>query len=243
METSKVDVAVIGAGSAGLTARREAEKHGASVALIESGPYGTMCARVGCMPSKLLIAAAEVAQEIERAPLFGIEAGSPRIDGPAVLARVRRERDRFVGFVVEDTEALPPEQRVRGRARFVGPTALQVDDHTRVEARAVVVASGSSPVIPPELEKVREHVITNEDLFELPDLPESVAVVGVGIIGLELGQALHRLGVRVRLFGRSRIGPSTDPEVQPVALAVIQARHALEAGSDSGSSAGESPLP
>ena len=72
METRKVDVAVIGAGTAGLVARREAEKQGARTLMVESGPYGTMCARVGCMPSKLLIAAADAAHEVASAGRFGV---------------------------------------------------------------------------------------------------------------------------------------------------------------------------
>jgi dihydrolipoamide dehydrogenase len=217
MGNVRVDVAVIGAGTAGLSARREAVKVGASVVMIEDGPYGTTCARVGCMPSKLLIAAADIAHEIGGAGRFGIEvSGPPRIDGPAVLGRVRRERDRFVGFVLEATEAIPAEQRLRGRARFLGPTSLQVDE-TRVEARAVVIASGSSPTIPSSLEAVRERVMVSDDVFEMADLPPSIAVVGTGIIGIELGQALHRLGVRTACFSHSqRIGPITDPEVARV---------------------------
>lgn len=215
MKERNVDVAIIGAGTAGLSARREAAKLGASVVLIESGPYGTTCARVGCMPSKLLITAADVAHEIAGAKEFGIEVRGARVDGRAVLERVRRHRDRFVGFVVESVEELPPEQRLRGRARFVAPTVLEVDDHTRVTAKAVVIATGSSPLIPAPLEPFREHVLTSDSIFELPDLPGSAAVVGTGIIGIEIGQALHRLGVRTSFFSRaSRIGPITDPEVQ-----------------------------
>lgn len=212
MDVRRVDVAVIGAGSAGLNARREAEAQGASVVLIESGPYGTMCARVGCMPSKLLISAADAAHRIREAAAFGIDVEAPRVDGRRVMERVRRERDRFAGFVVRDTESLPADQRLRGHARFVGPTALAVDDHTRVEAGAVVVATGSSPFVPPELDPVRDRVIVNDDVFDLEDLPESIAVVGTGIVGLELGQALHRLGVRVKLFARGdHLGPLSDP--------------------------------
>jgi len=215
MDVRQVDVAVIGAGSAGLNARREAEAQGASVVLIESGPYGTMCARVGCMPSKLLISAADVAHEIRHAEPFGIDVEAPRIDGRRVMERVRRERDRFAGFVVRDTEALPAEQRLIGHARFLAPTTLEVDDHTRVEAKAVVIATGSSPSIPAELEPVRERVLVNDDVFDFEDLPASVAVVGTGIIGLELGQALQRLGVRVKLFARrDTVGPLSDPVVQ-----------------------------
>jgi dihydrolipoamide dehydrogenase len=131
-----------------------------------------------------------------------------------VFERVRRERDRFAGFVVESTEALPPEQRLRGRARFVGPTTLEVDDHTRIEAGAIVIATGSTPVIPDGLAAARERVLVNDDVFELRDLPGSVAVVGGGVIALELGQSLARLGVRTQFFVRSeRLGPLTDPLV------------------------------
>src|SRR3954470_2079600 len=98
MKTLTVDVAVIGAGSAGLTAWRAAHSHGKRTLLIEGGPYGTTCARVGCMPSKLLIAAAEAAHGIVLAPSFGVQVGPARVDGRAVMARVRSERDRFVGF-------------------------------------------------------------------------------------------------------------------------------------------------
>jgi dihydrolipoamide dehydrogenase len=224
MQERQVDVAVIGAGTAGLSARREAAKLGASVVMIESGPYGTTCARVGCMPSKLLIAAADVAHEIRHAKEFGIEAGGGvRVDGPAVLERVRRHRDRFVGFVVSSVEDLPAEQRLRGRARFVAPTVLEVDDHTRVTAKAVVIAAGSRPSIPPSLTSIREHVLTSDTVFELPDLPRSLAVVGTGAIGIEIGQAMHRLGVRTSLFSHgSRIGPISDPEVGRVVHEVLQ---------------------
>jgi dihydrolipoamide dehydrogenase len=214
METRKVDVAIIGAGSAGLNARRQVEKAGGQPVLIESGPYGTTCARVGCMPSKLLIAAADAAHEVADAGRFGVDVAGWTVDGPKVMARVRSERDRFVSFVVDDTRSLPAEQRLIGRARFVGPTTLEVDSHTRVEAKSVVIATGSSPYIPPPFDAIREHVLINDDIFELDDLPKSMAVIGTGVIGLELGQALHRLGVQVVFFSPfEKLGPFTDPEV------------------------------
>lgn len=215
METRKVDVAIIGAGSAGLSARREVLRQGGKPLLIERGPYGTTCARVGCMPSKLLIAAADAAHEVAHADRFGIRVeGGWRVDGRAVLERVRRERDRFAGFVVRDTEAFPDAERLRGRARFLAPSTLQVDDHTRIEARAVIVAAGSTPFVPPPFRGVTARVMTSDTVFEQADLPESLAVIGTGIIALELGQAMHRLGVRVAFFNPSDdIGPFTDPEV------------------------------
>lgn len=116
-KTLHVDVAIIGAGTAGMSAYRAALKHTARVLVIEDGPYGTTCARVGCMPSKLLIAAAEAAHGARHAAAFGVHAGPVQIDGRAVMQRVRAERDRFVGFVVEAVESWPPEHRLRGRAR------------------------------------------------------------------------------------------------------------------------------
>jgi dihydrolipoamide dehydrogenase len=223
MADRKVDVAVIGAGTAGLNARRAAEKAGASTVLIERGPHGTTCARVGCMPSKLLIAAADAAHGVATAGRFGIRVEGPvRVDGPAVLERVRRERDRFVGFVLDSVEDLPPDVRLDGHARFVGPCTLAVEGHGTVEARAVVIATGSSPFVPPSLDPIREHVLVNEDVFEKPDLPESVAIVGGGFVALELGQALHRLGVRVAIFAHSRnLASLQDPVVREAAASLL----------------------
>jgi dihydrolipoamide dehydrogenase len=218
MERLSVDVAVIGAGTAGLNARREVEKRGGRPLLIESTSYGTTCARVGCMPSKLLIASAEAAHAIQTAPKFGVQAGELRVDGAAVMRRVQRERDRFVGFVVADTEKIDPAQRRIGHARFVGPTRLVIDDRVEVAARAVVVATGSRPFVPAPFDAVRAEVLTSDDVFELTDLPPSLAVIGTGVIALELGQALHRLGVRTAFFSPFDVlGPISDPEVQRIA--------------------------
>ena len=159
METKRVDVAVIGAGTAGLSARREAVRAGRSVLLIEDGPYGTTCARVGCMPSKLLIAAADAAHEARGAGRFGVRVDGVHIDGAAVLARVRAERDRFVGFVLDGVEEIPAGERLRGRARFVAPTTLQIGDALRVEAGAVVIATGSRPIVPPSLAGLGDAVL------------------------------------------------------------------------------------
>lgn len=226
----EVDVAVIGAGTAGLAAYRAARAAGARTVIVEGGPYGTTCARVGCMPSKLLIAAADAAHAVERASAFGVHAGGrPRIDGREVMARVKRERDRFVGFVLEGVEAIPEADRVRGHARFTGPRSLQVEGGPRIEARAIVIATGSRPAVPPMLSSLGERLVVNDDVFEWGDLPGSVAVFGPGVIGLELGQALARLGVRVVVLGRGgRVGPITDPVVKAAAIAALGEELALD---------------
>jgi dihydrolipoamide dehydrogenase len=222
MNKLNVDVAVIGAGTAGLVAYSAARAQGARTVLIEGGPYGTTCARVGCMPSKLLIAASDAAHMLRLAGDFGVHAGETRIDGRAVMERVRRERDRFVGFVLEGVERIPDGDKVRGHARFTGPHTLEVDGHTVIEAARVVIATGSTPTRLPQLEGAGPGIVTSDDVFEWDALPSSLAVVGTGVIGLELGQALARLGVRVAFYGRgTRLGPLTDPAVLDAAAGAL----------------------
>ena len=224
MNKLNVDVAVIGTGTAGLAAYRAAKAQGKSVVVIEGGPYGTTCARVGCMPSKLLIAAAEAAHMLALAPGFGVHAGGIRVDGQAVMARVRSERDRFVGFVLESVDGIPDADKLRGHARFTGPHSLVVDDHTTIEAARTVIATGSTPVMIPVLKDVGKGVIVSDDVFDWTDLPSSVAVIGTGVIGLELGQALSRLGVRVAFFARGgSVAQISDPDVLHVAASTLGA--------------------
>jgi dihydrolipoamide dehydrogenase len=222
METIQCDVAVIGAGTAGLSAYRAARNAGKHVVLIEDGPHGTTCARVGCMPSKLLIAAAEAAHAAREAPGFGVHPGELKIDGKAVMQRVRSERDRFVGFVLENVAAMPAEDKVHGRARFTAPDRLQIGANLEVAAKAVVIATGSSPEIPSAWAAAGPRVISSDAVFEWTDLPRSVAVIGAGVIGLELGQALHRLGVRVVLIARGdSVAQLKDPQVRASAAQAL----------------------
>ncbi len=230
--TVQTDVAIIGAGTAGMAAYRAALRHTDRVLLIESGVYGTTCARVGCMPSKLLIAAADAAHSARHADRVGIHVPELRIDGRAVMARVRSERDRFVGFVVDAVEAWPAAHRRLGHARFIDGHTLAVEGpegETGVQAERIVIATGSRPAEPPAWRAaLGDRLIVNDDVFDWTDLPSSVAVVGAGVIGLELAQALHRLGVRVRLYGRSPwIGPLTDPPLQALAREVFSGEFPL----------------
>ena len=188
MKQLTADVVVIGGGTAGMGAFRNALLHTDNAYLIESNTFGTTCARVGCMPSKLLIAAAEARYHALHTDPFGVhlDKNSVRVDGREVMARVKSERYRFVGFVVEDVEAWPSEKRIMGHARFIDEHTVQVGD----------------------------RLIVNDDVFSWDTLPESVAVFGSGVIGLELGQALTRLGVKVEIFGLGgALGGISDPAV------------------------------
>ncbi|RWX54420.1 dihydrolipoyl dehydrogenase [Photobacterium chitinilyticum] len=219
MNTLNVDVAVIGGGTAGLGAYRAAKAHTDSVVMIEGGPYGTTCARVGCMPSKLLIAAAESVHQIEKAPAFGVHPqGDIVINGREVMDRVKRERDRFVGFVLEGVDEIPAHDKISGYAKFIDDNTLIVDDHTQITAKRIVIATGSRPAYPGVWNELGDRLIINDDVFDWDDLPGSVAVFGPGVIGLELGQALKRLGVEVVMFGLGgQVGPLTDPAVMAYA--------------------------
>ena len=215
LKNIKVDVAIIGAGSAGMVAYRKVKERGKDAVLIEGGAYGTTCARVGCMPSKLLIAASDAAHAIEEAPGFGIfPQSTPIIDGIKVMDRVRSEKDRFVGFVLDTVENIEPDQKLQGYAEFLDDNTLQVGDETRVEAKSIVIATGSSPSILPMFEGLGDRLIVNDDVFDWTDLPESAVVFGAGIIGLELGQALSRLGVRTKVLSKfGLVGPLNHPEI------------------------------
>src|SRR5690349_4785175 len=227
MRTLDTDVAVIGAGTAGLAAYRAAKAAGRSAVLIEGGIHGTTCARVGCMPSKLLIAPAEAAHAVERFDAFGLR-GDVSVDGDAVMARVRRERDRFVGFVTQGVDAIPAADKLVGYAHFVDDTTVAVGDIT-INTRATVIATGSTTSYPPAWNALGDRLVTNETVFEWTTLPQSVAVFGPGVIGLELGQALHRLGVRIKVFGRGGgVGPLSDPELVAEARRVFGAEFYLD---------------
>lgn len=238
-KTLEVDVAIIGGGTAGMAAYQQVREHTDRVVVIEPGPWGTTCARVGCMPSKLLIAAAHAAHTVATAGTFGVNCPPPKIDGTAVMARLHAERDRFVGAVLKDVESWPAAHRLQGRARFIAALTLAVDDAPadapqQVRAARIVIATGSSPMLPDGWRKsLGDRLVVNDDVFAWRSLPASVAVAGAGPLGLELAQALHRLGVRVRLYdAESQIGVLTAPELQAHTRSIFDAE--LELSLDAG---------
>jgi dihydrolipoamide dehydrogenase len=214
---------VIGAGSAGLSAYRAARKQGAITVLIESGPGGTTCARHACMPSKLLIAAANATYETRLLDGFGVQLpAAPRVDGQRVMQRVRAERDRFVASVLDEVAHYPASDTFSGQARFLDDHRLRVSSPTGQEqtivARAIVIATGASAHIAEAYQALGDVLATSDDVFEWPDLPRTLAIVGTGVIAVELGQALSRLGVAVTLFGQGGgIAGITDPDVAKLA--------------------------
>jgi dihydrolipoamide dehydrogenase len=204
-------IAIIGAGTAGLTARREVARVTEDYVLIDGGPMGTTCARVGCMPSKVIL---QVAHDFHRRVHFetmGIRGGEHlSVDRKAVMDHVRQLRDRFTSGVLRSHHDFE-EKIIRKKARFLDQHTLDLEGERLIFNKAII-ATGSSPIIPAAWEKFRSHLVTTDDFFEMQELPESMAVIGLGVIGLELGQALFELGIETTLIGREgNYGGASSP--------------------------------
>lgn len=227
MKETQVDVAIIGAGTAGMSAFRAARSACGRAVLIESGQFGTTCARVGCMPSKLLLAAANGLHDAKALAPRGIDGTEAlRANSALVLDYVRRERDYFVRGILEETDSFPADCVIRGRARFESSSAgrhvLSIDDTRRIEAKSVVIATGAVPTIPDAFKVFGERLITSDAVFDLKTLPQRAAVFGAGPIALELGQAFARLGVDVFMFGQGgRVAALSDTPVRDALAAAL----------------------
>ncbi len=150
-----------------------------------------------------------------------------------MLARLRAERDRFVGGVLEGLDALPEEARIAGSARFADGRTLVVHDHAAIRFRAAVIATGSSPVVPEPLQGLGDRLLTTDTLFEIPDLPDSLVVLGAGAVGIEIAQAMARLGVAVTVIdsGDSVAGLS-EPDLVRQAVDIFGAELDLHLGAE-----------
>ena len=223
-EQINVDVAIIGAGTAGLYALREVRRAKKSFVLIDSGPLGTTCARVGCMPSKVALHIAEYWRGQKDFQRFGISGAEYlQLDTKQAWAELRRQRDSFANRAAAGAEQAAGEQLIMGRARFITPTVLEVEQTNgtqKIQAKSVIIATGSRPVMPGFLQPFAEHCITTDDFFEMDELPKSIGILGLGAIGLEMGLALARLGVQVHGADMATsVGGISDPEVSKHALA------------------------
>jgi pyruvate/2-oxoglutarate dehydrogenase complex dihydrolipoamide dehydrogenase (E3) component len=218
----RADVAVIGAGSAGLSVAAGAAQLGVNVVLFEKGEMGGDCLNTGCVPSKALIAAADAAHAVRTAGRLGVRAGAPEIDFAAVMAHVRGaiatiaphdSQQRFEGLGVTV---------VREAARFAGPRTLE-SESTTVTARRIVVATGSRPVAPPIPGLDAVPFLTNETVFGLTERPRRLLVLGAGPIGLELGQAFRRLGSEVAVVEAARPLGREDADLAAPVLEQLRA--------------------
>ena len=211
------DIIIIGAGTAGISAYKEAVKYTNNILIINEGPWDTTCARVGCMPSKVLISTANRMYDIQNAQKVGLNA-SVDINTDQVMEHVRTLRDRFTKATLNDVEQWPTEHRISGKARFIDSETIEVNGK-QYQSKSFILAVGSTPNYDQTWkQELGDRLITTDQIFELDTLPKSIAVIGSGVIALEIAQAMHRLGVETTIFARSkRIGIFTSSKLQQLA--------------------------
>ncbi|MDA0261367.1 MAG: FAD-dependent oxidoreductase, partial [Proteobacteria bacterium] len=211
----RADLCVIGAGSGGLSVAAGASQMGASTILIEKGLMGGDCLNFGCVPSKALLAAAHAADTIRGAHRFGVDSTGPQVDFAKVHAHIHDviaqiaphdSVERFTGLGVEV---------LQGGASFISPREVVVDGRV-IEARRFIVATGSSPAIPPIPGLSDVDFLTNETIFNCVTLPQHLQIIGGGPIGLELAQAFRRLGSEVTVFEMFHALSADDPELTEI---------------------------
>ena len=216
------DIAVIGAGSAGLTVAAAAAQFGQKAVLFEKGEMGGDCLNTGCVPSKALLAAAKQAHAMRSGARFGIAAVEPRVDFAGVMAHVKGviaaiaphdSQQRFEGLGVKV---------VRSAARFVGTQTLEAAGET-FSARRIVIATGSRAAIPPIPGLAGVPFFTNETIFENTVLPRHLVIIGAGPIGLEMAQAHRRLGSEVTVIEAGEPLAKDDPELTAIVLEQFKA--------------------
>jgi pyruvate/2-oxoglutarate dehydrogenase complex dihydrolipoamide dehydrogenase (E3) component len=211
-ETIDCDICVIGAGSAGLLVTAGAAQLGVATVLIEHGKMGGDCLNYGCVPSKALLAAAKTAAVCREAGRFGVIAGEPEIDFPAVIRHVHE----VIATIAPNDSTARFEglgaKVIHATARFTGPREVVAGDH-RIRARRFVVATGSSPGAPPIPGLDRVSYLTNETVFDNTARPNHLIIIGGGPIGMEMAQAHARLGSRVTVLEAAQALAKDDPEL------------------------------
>ncbi|WP_319486914.1 FAD-dependent oxidoreductase [uncultured Cohaesibacter sp.] len=213
-EQIRADICVIGAGSGGLTVAAAMAAFGETVVLFEKGDMGGDCLNTGCVPSKAMIAAAKRAQSMREASQFGVSSVEPRVDYRAVHDHIHSVIAAIApNDSVERFESLGV-QVIKSAARFKDKrTVVSADGEIEVKARAFVIATGSSPAIPPISGLDTVDYLTNETLFSLTERPERLVIIGGGPIGLELAQAQRRLGAEVVVLEAFSLLSREDPEL------------------------------
>jgi pyruvate/2-oxoglutarate dehydrogenase complex dihydrolipoamide dehydrogenase (E3) component len=206
-----VDLCVIGAGAAGLSAASGAAQLGLSVVLFEKDEMGGDCLNTGCVPSKALIAAAKAAHAMRHNARFGVANAQPVIDWNGVRGHIEG--------VIKTIAPIDSQERfeglgctvIREHAQFVDATTVE-SDTTRIKARRFMIATGARAAVPPIPGLSETPFLTNETVFTQDSLPDSLIVLGGGVIGVELGQAFARLGTKVTILEAFTIMGPQEPE-------------------------------
>ena len=230
--TRQAKVVILGAGTAGMTALKEVQRYTDDVLLINAGPYGTTCARVGCMPSKALLEVAHAYGRRDWLAASGIRGTDTlEADLASVMAHVRKLRDGFVAGPISTAEALG-ERSIHGQPRFLDATTLEVNGE-RIKAEAVIIATGTRPNLPEAWRSFGDRVVTSDEVFELKSPGRRVGVVGLGPMGVELGQAFAQLGCEVHAFTRGEsVAGLHDPDVNQSLIDVLEGQMSVNTGAD-----------
>lgn len=221
-EVLRPDLCVIGAGEAGVSAALEAASSGASVVLVERDAFGGAHLRGGCIPSKGLVAAAARAQTMRDAAAFGLSPGDPRIDFAGLRARLAANAAELALARAPERLAACGVQVLRAQAHFLDPITLVAGEAT-IQAGRFVVATGGRPALPDIPGLAETPHLTSDTIFDMPDLPESLVVLGGGPLGLELAQAFCRLGCSVVVIERHALLPREDRELAACVEAGLRA--------------------
>jgi pyruvate/2-oxoglutarate dehydrogenase complex dihydrolipoamide dehydrogenase (E3) component len=206
------DLAVIGAGAAGLSVAAGATQLGASVALIERNRMGGDCLNTGCVPSKALLAAAHAARAVREAARYGVIADAPVIDWNRLRTHVQEVIATIAPVDSEARFRALGATVLRGEARFTDPATISVEGRA-ITARRFVIAAGSRAAVPPVEGLDRIAYWTNDSLFDLTKRPDHLLILGGGPIGLEMADAFSGLGCQVTVVEAGRIAPKEDPEL------------------------------
>ena len=215
--TERYNLVVVGAGTAGLVSAAGATALGARVALIERHLMGGDCTNYGCVPSKALIRSARAAYALREAPEFGVNLqGSSQADFPGVMERMRRLRAEISANDSAKRFSDLGADVYLGEARFVGRNEVEVNGCTLAFSKAVIATGGSPTDLPvPGLKEI--GYLTNETIFSLDRLPETLLVIGAGPIGCELAQTFRRLGSQVVMITRgARLLPRDDADAAEI---------------------------
>src|SRR5271157_1148337 len=206
------DVIVIGAG-AGLSIAFKAQASKLRVALIDKGNVGGTCVNVGCVPSKILIYHADRIAAIEEAKKLGIEAKVKRIDFPAIMDRMKATINESQTWMKNEIASSEGLDFYNDEARFVDDYTLKVGKET-VKGRKIFIASGARPLIPPIKGLNKLNYLTNENLLDLREKPESIIIIGGGYIGVEYAHFFAAMGTKVTVVQRqSRLLANEEPEI------------------------------
>lgn len=206
------DFCVIGAGSGGLSFAAGAVQMGASVVLLESKKMGGDCLNYGCVPSKSLIAAAKFGHESLRSKDFGWTASKPKVDFEKVHEHINNVIKAIApNDSVERFEKLGV-QVILEQGHFIDEKTVETESHL-IQAKRFVIATGSTPFVPPIEGLATVPYLTNETIFDLKELPKHLVVIGGGPIGIEMAQAFLRLGSHVTVLEAFSALPKDDPEI------------------------------